>query len=78
MLVQKYTYEDLVIEAKYAINYVMIGMYSDGVKVHESINYLDVVKISWAQIIIQLIGMITGEPFDLKKLEITRTEYLDD
>ena len=78
MLLKKYEYEGVVIEAKYAINYVMIGMYVDCIKVHESITYLDEVKTSAHQILIRLIEMVIGKPFDLKELEIVKTEYIDD
>lgn len=78
MLLKKYEYEGVVIEAKYAINYVMIGMYVDCIKVHESITYLDEVKTSAHQILIRLIEMVIGKPFDLKELEIAKTEYIDD
>lgn len=78
MLLQEYVYEGVVIEAKYEINYVMIGMYVDCIKVHESITYLDEVKMSAHQILIRLIEMVIGKSFDLKELEIVKTEYIDD
>lgn len=78
MLLQEYEYEGVVIEAKYAINYVMIGMYVDCIKVHESITYLDEVKMSAHQILIRLIEIVIGKPFDLKEFEIVKTKYIDD
>lgn len=78
MLLQEYEYEGVVIEAKYAINYVMIGMYVDCIKVHESITYLDEVKMSAHQILIRLIEIVIGKSFDLKELEIVKTKYIDD
>lgn len=78
MLVQKYEYEGVVIEAKYAIKYVMIEMYCDCIKVHESITYLDEVKTSAHQILIRLIEIVIGKTFDLKELEVVKTEYIND
>lgn len=78
MLSQKYVYEGVIIEAKYEINYVIIEMYRDGVKVHESITYLDEAKILGHQIPRYLIEMIMGEPFELKKFEVVKTEYIDE
>ena len=78
MLSQKYTYKDLVIEAEYESNYVIVAMYRYNIKVHESITYLDVVKISGQQIPIRIIEMVMGEPFDWEKFEVFKTEYVDD
>ena len=78
MLKQIYVYEGLVIESKYSTDYVMIGMYREGVKVHESITYLDEVKISQYQLVIISIEMVMGESFEFKKFEVVKTEYLDD
>lgn len=78
MLLQEYEYEGVAIQAEYAINYVMIVMYVDCIKVHESITFLDGVKMSAHQILIRLIEMVIGKSFDLKELEIVKTEYIDD
>lgn len=78
MLSQKYVYEGVIIEAKYEINYVIIEMYTDYAKVHESITYLDGIKILPHQIPRHLIEMVIGEPFELKKFEVVKTEYIDD
>lgn len=78
MQLQKYVYEDVIIKAKYEVNYVIIEMYTDYVKVHESITYIDGVKIPPHQIPIHLIEMVMGEPFELKKFEVVKTEYIDD
>lgn len=71
MQAQKYTYEGLIIEAEYAINYVHIWMYRDGIKVHESITYTDEVMTLPRQILMFLIEMVTGEPFVLKNLKLS-------
>lgn len=78
MFKQTYVYDDLVIEAMYETNHVKIGIYRDFVKAHESITYLDEVKISQYQLVIISIEMVMGEPFEFKKFEVVKTEYLDD
>ena len=78
MLSQKYVYENVEIKAVYTINYVLIWMYRDGIKVHESITYTDEVMTPPRQILMYLIEMVTGEPFVLKKFEVVKTKYFDD
>ena len=78
MLLQKYEYKGVVIEAVYETKYVIVRMYRDCVRVHESITYMDFVNYDGFQIFIKLIETFMEETFELEKLDIVRTEYFDD